>query len=75
MSRLQFSKFDSKFEISDPKNFQIPSCMQIKLYFAISVHHIGSAILNNCSLTSNLKSATRKNSKYRVLKNFEKFRV
>ena len=42
---FEFSKIDSWFEISHPKNIQIASFMQIKLYFAISLLE-ESSILN-----------------------------
>ena len=44
-----------------------PSFMQIKLYFAILVRHIGSAILSFWRLTPDPKPTTRKTPRYRVL--------
>ena len=49
----------SDLESATRKKPQIPSFIQIKLYIAILVRHIGSDILNFRSLTHGLKSATR----------------
>ena len=58
--------FHSWFAISDPKNSQIPSFMQSKLYFAILVHHIGSAILNIWTLTPDPKLTIQKSPRFWV---------